>query len=270
MWDAFRFWGWQYGVEYSRLLRWPEIVFNGLLYTAVAGAYWAALLLCVVSGRSQPRLAVFWIATALASVSVGGRFSLHYYLVALPPLCILAAPGALALIGDGARAARVAAALAATALVVTFITSWSWFHIKPQNFQSRYEEVGGYIRAHTAPADRVFVWGNSPEIYLYAQRVMGTRFAFCNYHTGMIWGTWANDQDGAIGTEVLAVPRAWQELLADLTQAPPTLLVDGGAGGLDRFDQHPMTAYPTLKEVMERGYRLEATIRGVPIYRRIR
>jgi hypothetical protein len=112
----------------------------------------------------------------------------------------------------------------------------------------------------------LFVWGNSPEIYYYSNRVMGARFPFCNYLTGKIWGTPLDDVD-ATGTEAHIVREAWPQLLADLTARPPRYIVDAGAGRLDRFDRHPIARYPQLQRLVESAYRLEATVAGVPIYR---
>src|SRR5207249_1884743 len=51
------------------------------------------------------------------------------------------------------------------------------------------QAVGDWARGHTSPADTLFVWGSSPEIYHFSQRAAGTRFVFCNYQTGKIWAT---------------------------------------------------------------------------------
>src|SRR4029453_12405354 len=95
--------------------------------------------------------------------------------------------------------------------------------------------------------------------------VRGTRFPFCTYQTGKIWGTPADAVDAG-DTSMLVVPRAWTELLADLDRTPPTIIVDAATGRLDRFDEHPATRYAALVERLTK-YRMEAVIDGVPIYR---
>ena len=45
------------------------------------------------------------------------------------------------------------------------------------------------IAALTGPDDSVFVWGNSPQLYVLARRPLGSRFTFCNYMTGESPGT---------------------------------------------------------------------------------
>ncbi len=111
------------------------------------------------------------------------------------------------------------------------------------------------------------MWGNASQIYYFANRVMGTRFAFCNYHTGKIWGSWAYAVDAG-DTSMFIVPRAWTELLEDIDRTPPAFIVDSGAGKLASFDRHPIARYPALAERVARGYTLDAVVAGVPIYKR--
>jgi hypothetical protein len=94
---------------------------------------------------------------------------------------------------------------------------------------------------------------------------MGTRFPFCNYQTGKIWGSPLDDID-ATGTADFIVPRAWDELHGDLQANPPRYVLDGGAGQLDRYDRHPISRYPRLADFVNAHYVLERTVSGVPVY----
>ena len=55
--------------------------------------------------------------------------------------------------------------------------------------EPRYDHVAARIAALTTPDDRIFVWGNTPQLYVLARRPMGARFSFCNYMTGESPGT---------------------------------------------------------------------------------
>ena len=96
---------------------------------------------------------------------------------------------------------------------------------------------------------------------------MGTRFAFVNYHTGKIWGTGA-DLPNAVVDPARVVPRAWQELFADLQHAPPAFIVDAGAGKLHGFEGAALDRYPDLWRLVQANYRLKALVAGVPVYAR--
>jgi hypothetical protein len=134
--------------------------------------------------------------------------------------------------------------------------------------QDRYRAVARYLDEHTQPEARVFVWGNSPEIYLYARRRMATRYMSVNYQTGHVWGTPANDLGGRPDRENVP-PQTWDNLMADLECNLPEFIVDAAAGKLDKMDDEPITRYPRIAAFVDRHYRLDTTVLSVPLYRRL-
>jgi hypothetical protein len=148
---------------------------------------------------------------------------------------------------------------------------WGYYQIRPSlaRLDRVYRAVGSWIQANSKPDERLFVWGSSPEVAFYANRPMGTRFAFTNYHAGKIWGCPLDEKD-AVGTEAHIVGRAWIELMEDLHRRPPDLIVDGGAGKIDGFDLHPVSRYPELDEFVRTHYVVAATVEGVPVFRLVR
>jgi hypothetical protein len=273
-WDNFVFWGWRYNFTYINDLDFRLKLWNAIFYTALVGAFWLPLLILAARSvrASRPEvLSVAWLVAGAWSVSIGGRYFPHYYLMVLPPLVLLAAPTAARLMdrpgGRLAATIRAVRYLTVAAVGVSLFMAWDWANLKPglRRHHGAYTQVGTYIRTHSSPEDTVFVWGNSSPIYYYAERVMGTRFPFCNYQTGKIWGTPADAVDAG-DTSMLVVPRAWTELLLDLDRTPPTFIVDAAAGRLDRFDDHPLSRYAALMERLTK-YRIEAVVEGVPIYR---
>ena len=147
-----------------------------------------------------------------------------------------------------------------------------WDHFQPSEraVDLQYRAAGDWIRDHTSPEDTLLVWGDSPQIYVYSQRLMGTRFAFTNYHTGTIWGTGAWPGAPAPTMPELAVPRAWDELLADMRTSPQHVIADAAAGGFHNFDGQSLERFPRLWEIVNRQYRYEATAGGVRMYLRVR
>ena len=133
--------------------------------------------------------------------------------------------------------------------------------------QDRYQAVARYLVQHTRPEARIFVWGNSPEIYLYARRRMATRYMSVNYQTGHVWGTRANDLGGQPDRDNVPA-RTWDNLMADLERSPPEFIVDAAAGKLDKMDDEPIARHPRMAAFVNRRYRLEATVLSVPLYRR--
>jgi hypothetical protein len=132
--------------------------------------------------------------------------------------------------------------------------------------QERYRGVADYLDAHSRPEARIFVWGNSPEIYLYARRRMATRYMSINYQTGHVWGAPSNDLDGH--PDLSSVPsQSWDNLMTDLERNRPTFIVDAAAGKLDKMDAEPIVRHPRMHAFVRRHYRLDKTVLGVPIYR---
>jgi hypothetical protein len=254
--DDYWFWGWGYNFIYMATLTGAECVRNAAWGTLVTAVWWIPLF-CVVR-RPRGALELAWLAAAIIGVSPGGRFFLHYYLAVLPPLCLGA---------DLVRIRRPAAAILVLASIASLVLGFGLHHYERRHVENHraYRAVAAAVIQRTTPDQRIFVWGESPEIYHYADRVMSTRFAFCNYHTGRMWGSRYVNAD-AVGTEAFIVPRAMQLLLADLEAAPPALIIDGGAGRLNRYDLHPIARYPELASWLAARYRPVAIVRGVPIY----
>lgn len=133
--------------------------------------------------------------------------------------------------------------------------------------QNRYKAVAQYLRAQTQPETRIFVWGNSPSIYLYAHRRMASRYISVNYQTGRVWGTPANDLGGKPDT-VHVPTMSWTNLMADLERNLPEFIVDAAAGKLDKMDEEPIAHHPRIAGFVAKNYRLDCQIMGVPLYRR--
>ena len=132
--------------------------------------------------------------------------------------------------------------------------------------QDRYQAVARYVRERSQPSARLFVWGNSPEIYLYARRRMGTRYMSVNYQTGHVWGTSANDLGGTPDRQNVPA-ESWNNLMADLQGNLPEFIVDAAAGKLDKMDDEPLARHARMVDFVGRHYRLDATVLGVPVYR---
>jgi hypothetical protein len=165
---------------------------------------------------------------------------------------------------------RVTVALIALAAAASVALAMADRQVWPRSawHQDRYQAVASYLREHTRPEARIFVWGNSPEIYLYGQRRMATRYMSINYQTGRVWGTPANDLGGQAYRDRVPA-QTWDNLMADLERNLPEFIVDAAAGKLDKMDDEPITRYPRIAAFVDQHYRLEATVLSVPLYRRL-
>jgi hypothetical protein len=222
-------------------------------------------------GGDQPMadlLALLWLATSAIALSAGGRFFGHYFHLVLAPLCVLAAPELMTR-WDRARWWRVtlvALCLVPALIFVSLATFARKVHESLDHRDPPYAEVAAQIAALTERQERIFVWGNSPQLYLLARRPMGTRFSFCNYLTGESPGTRTETGAGDAGANVLG--EGWRMLFDDLERRAPALLVDVSAAGWDGYDKYPLSDYPDLVRYVGRHYRRDSEVAGVVFYRR--
>lgn len=268
--DAFLFWGWRYNFDYIAAVPLAHQAWRALTQTAVIVLFWLPVIAAACVAGAAVALPWAWAAAMALAVSVGGRFFGNYYLMLLPPLTVLAASGCVQLLDRGRANAYRAIVIGSTAFaLLSVVAGLSWYTWRPSVREEdvRYRAVGQWINTEARPDDRLLVWGDSAQIYVYADRLMGTRFAFVNYHTGKIWGTGA-DLPNAEVNPARIVPRAWQELFEDLQRAPPAFIVDAAAGHLHGFDGASLDRYPELWRLVQAKYRLKAVVAGVPLYER--
>jgi hypothetical protein len=214
-------------------------------------------------------LGLLWLFTSALAVAAGGRFFGHYFHLLLAPLALLAAPGFCALLGKGLRY-RVPLALACLLPAACFLflaTAGRPLAAALDEDEPTYDDVAARIAALTSADERIFVWGNSPQLYVLARRPMGTRFSFCNYMTGESPGT--PTETGQWNADDNQFPAAWDMMFADLEQRRPALLVDAAAAGWDGYDKFPLARYPRLGAYVDRNYRPVETRSGVVLYRRL-
>jgi hypothetical protein len=122
-------------------------------------------------------------------------------------------------------------------------------------------ETGRYLSEHSTPEDRIFVWGQVPNIYLEAKRRPACRYILTFPLTGYVFG----GPLPGVDTRKWTVPGAWTTLEQDFSRHPPTYIVDL------RFDPqnapYPVQDFPILARLLAERYRpVTRTSEGV-IYR---
>src|SRR4026208_667512 len=84
------------------------------------------------------------------------------------------------------------------------------------------KETGRYLLEHSAPNDRIFVWGHKARIYLEARRRPACRYITTFPLTGYVFGGPLPGFD----TRGRILPGAWTTLEQDFARHPPTYIVD--------------------------------------------
>lgn len=198
-----------------------------------------------------------WTLLALGAAASGGRGYEHYFIQTLPPVCLLAGVGVAGLAGWAREAQRTVftralAGLAfAAALAAPLWQGWQARHrSQPVDPSVR---VSAYIKAHTTPADKIFVWGYHPDIYLFADRRPASRFVYASFISGLVpWTNTAPERD----TRYAIVPGTLETLLQELTAQPPAFIVDCSFGPNRSWNKYPLEKFPALRDFVRQRYEL--------------
>lgn len=214
----------------------------------------------------EPVVIVLWFIVDYLTLFTGWRFPGHYHLMVLPSLAIL---GGIAFTqfltqlmrAEPSKIRRIRYILVSAAVVPALGFLVMAFIIRKDTVS--FMPITDYITTHTQPEDRIFVWGSAPHIYSFSGRRMATRFASGSHLLGM----YASRPHKDIDESKWIVPGSWAMLDSDLMANQPELIIDMSPIS-SNWDVHPISRYPILQDYLE-TYRLEKTIQGAHIYRRI-
>lgn len=195
-------------------------------------------------------------ASALG-VTAGLRFFPHYLIQLLPALALLAARGSTLLRPGVVRAAAVWGAGAAV-----LAAGLAWFlPLDPDPPYDRH--LAAYAREHSAPSQRILVWGNAPEVYWRAERQPAGGFTHTEFVTGYSGGRRPRPASEAEVPDE-ALYRAW---IVRLRADPPALVFDTSAADIRGGRWFPLDRFPSLTRLLDERYRRTTTIDGIPVYR---
>jgi 4-amino-4-deoxy-L-arabinose transferase-like glycosyltransferase len=207
------------------------------------------------------------LAASALGAAAGARFYPHYYIQLVPPLALLAAPYYARLWFDRRDGPKhvppvwfFRPAVMCSWLAIT-VTAFSISYWKFLAWHREPSETAQYLSEHSAPNDRVFIWGRSAaEVYLHARRRPACRYVLTFPLTGMIFG----EELPGLDTRDRIVPGAWDNLEEDFRKHPPVYIADhySSPGA-----QYPVRDFPILAKLLAEHYELVArTAQGV-IYR---
>jgi 4-amino-4-deoxy-L-arabinose transferase-like glycosyltransferase len=204
----------------------------------------------VWSGRMAERTALLGLLVASAiGAAAGARFYPHYYVQLIPPLALLAAPYYARLWSQTIQPPywilRPKVTYAWLALTVVAFSIKHWTGLAPQRVPF---EAGRYLLTHSAPADRIFVWGQSSEIYLDARRRPACRYITTFPLTGYVFG----GPIPGLDTSRRILPGAWSTLQRDFARHPPAYIVDVHPG--PKTAEYPVKNFPILAKFLSERY----------------
>ena len=199
VWRPFIFWTIQYASQYASAvsIQTAGISFqNG--FSPVFNATWPLWLLGLIGGgavlfsrdRLRLSLGVLLLLGGMLAAVPGYHFRGHYFLAAMPGLALLigaALAAAWQRISD-IQGRVILSGVVSSALAVTVWSNWQiWFQLTPdQVARQMYSlnpflespKVADYLRANTAPGERIAVVGSEPQIYFHAGRPSATGYIY--------------------------------------------------------------------------------------------
>jgi 4-amino-4-deoxy-L-arabinose transferase-like glycosyltransferase len=201
----------------------------------------------------------------------GGRLYEHYFLQFVPPLAMLAAPGAAALAESWAATSARTRALAlggiGAPLVIWLAFAWGRGLLGAYPAQEpRVREVARWLRANSAPSDTLFVWGHYSPIYALSGRLPGTRYVNTSPQIGNLDP--AHLPPGFDPARNRSEPDV-EATLHDLELRKPVWFVDTSPARIHGWDRVPLSAFPELARYREKHYVEVARPGGAAIYRRL-
>src|SRR6266576_4001315 len=142
------------------------------------------------AGRTAERTALFGLlAASVIGAAAGARFYEHYYIQLIPPLALLAAPYYARLWTQRRQPPhwllRPSLTYAWLALTIVAFSISHWLALAARREP---KETGRYLLEHSAPNDRIFVWGHKARIYLEARRRPACRYILSFPLTGSVFG----------------------------------------------------------------------------------
>jgi hypothetical protein len=217
-----------------------------LWFLAVAGA------VCIWQDGEAGTARVFipaLLVISLAAVSQGLYFRPHYFIQLLPGLALALGVGASSLRRLIVKA-RPESALAtmpgkymAAALLAVVLGLWKFFFVATPEEVSHLiyhggegfvecVEIADYVKSHTAPGERIAVFGSEPEIYFYSGRHSVSGYIYM--YNMMEGGPYAKQMQQDLIRQLedarpeymvfVKMPNSW-----DRTDLSETLILDWGA-----------------------------------------
>jgi 4-amino-4-deoxy-L-arabinose transferase-like glycosyltransferase len=219
------------------ILMWPMVL------AALAMARWLG------HGGAAGRLVrtgALWMAVGAVAIAGPGFFFQHYFLIWLPPLCLLAAFGAwrLAWLARASRAHLAFAAIVGAVMVDSFLGAFVPRLDRGIGFTEPdpVREVAAAVREAIRPGETAFVANYHPAVYFLSGAEVPTRFIFPAQLTG--------------GFERVAGIDTDEEVRRILEANPPAIVVDRGWW----WSLRPTAAY-LINEALEDRYDLAASVK---------
>jgi len=146
--------------------------------------------------------------------------------------------------------------------ISNFLERWKYILLSKFKISETADEVISFIKENTKNEDKIFVWGYSPEIYLWANRSPASRFFIPDVAVGLSPGgerfTESNEN----------IEKMREIILNDLKENKPFYIIDTSLICNFGYENFPLEKISVLWQFIENEYILEKEIGKIKIYRK--
>jgi hypothetical protein len=244
---------------------------------------------------------ILFILTLAMVFGGGARFYYHYFMAAYPALCVVSS---YAITQSGSPLVRFIRRHLTAFLLIPALFFFSWNmkdiavkHFYPESFYKEskaafwfraifvssmndyllpnpsYLATIDFIRNNTSSKDTIFVWGDGPQLYYFADRRIAVRHVWPKNDAMRI----ENYYHEGSASSVARAQQIEDGYITIIDKKKPVLIIDTSPKGLhvwitklSEFAKFPHPLPPRIRKYVARNYSVAAHIDGFTIYRRIR
>jgi 4-amino-4-deoxy-L-arabinose transferase-like glycosyltransferase len=221
---------------------------------------------------------ISWCVFSYIGAAYSARRFGHYFIVTLPPFCIVSAKAIYSLVDPAAagdyfqktikilnkNAARLFLALIMIWILIFQLYPYSGRILLWRGYLRNDRTAGAlpvcvytlteYIKKNTEKSDKICVWGFFSEIYILSGRMPATRYIDCNMQTGLM--PWANAAP-EIDTSNKILPGSWKIFMDDMKKTRPKYIVDTSFGNVRAYGKYPPAKFKELSDFLGEHYAVE-------------
>ncbi len=229
---------------------------------------------------SRSTFFILWTFVSVYCLSLGWRFSGHYYYMVFPVLAGLFGifwQGISRYIknvcGRAVKTYYIEHTLLGAIIVLSLLYPLTYYTGFPpgskryitylesdKSIGKNIRNTAYYIIAHTLKPDTIFVWGYCPEIYHLSRRRCASMFAHCDYLVGEV------DPYPEGGRMDRVNPQHWKIFLHELLNTKPAYIIDISPSNYLGFASNRIDKYP-LSIVISENYDFDKQIGNFDLYR---
>ncbi|MDI6785213.1 MAG: glycosyltransferase family 39 protein [bacterium] len=224
----------------------------------------------LLNKKNRNILIILWAIFSFAGVSVGKKFEPHYFIQIIPVLSILSGYGVSILINK--KYFNKILQSYSKIIIVSFLILGTIFPFQRYHgsigFLKRYyyfltnkyivlsgeEQVSNYIKQNTKQKEKIFVWGNSPQIYFLSNRTPASRIVFNN---AIVHNYFPKHIENIF----------FNEMIKDLIENRPTFFIDSVAKEDRLLDRNNISYYPALNSFFKNNYSYITKFKNILVYK---